>query len=247
MKKKRKAAAWLVHLYTASGGLIGIFALFEAAQGHVQQAFLLLVLTMLIDSTDGLLARRVRVSEALPNFSGAEVDNLVDFLTYVWVPVFIMGSQNLLPNMVWLIVPVLAALYAYGQVNMKTADAFFLGFPSYWNIIALYLYWLRPEPVVAVLLVVIPAVLTVIPTRYLYPSKNQLLRRTSWSLILLWFVMIIYLLLQPQPDKNLIYLSLLCPLYYMIASFYMDRRIRRRLRQAARNSVPEPSSSQHGA
>ncbi|MBI5666438.1 MAG: CDP-alcohol phosphatidyltransferase [Chloroflexi bacterium] len=245
--KKQKAAAWMVHLYTATGGIIGIFALFEAAQGHVRQAFLLLVLTMLIDSTDGLLARRIRVSDVLPNFSGAEVDNLVDFLTYVWVPVFIMGTQNLLPNTIWLAVPILAALYAYGQVNMKTADAFFLGFPSYWNIVALYLYWLRPEPVIAVLMVVIPAVLTAIPTRYLYPSKNQLLRRTSWSLILLWFGIIIYLLLQEQPDLNLVLLSLLCPIYYMVASFYMDRRIRRRLRQAAINSVPESSSWQGGA
>lgn len=244
--KKRKTAAWMVHLYTATGGIIGIFALFEAAQGHVRQSFLLLVLTMLIDSTDGLLARRLRVRDVLPNFSGAEVDNLVDFLTYVWVPVFIMGTQNLLPSTVWLAVPILAALYAYGQVNMKTADAFFLGFPSYWNIIALYLYWLRPAPEIAVLMVVIPAVLTAIPTRYLYPSKNQLLRRTSWSLILLWFAVIIYLLLQEQPDRNPITLSLLCPLYYMAASFYVDRRIRRRLRQAALNSVSESSSWQSG-
>lgn len=230
---KKKLAAWLVHLYTASGGVIGIFALFEAAQGQVRLAFLLLMLTMLIDSTDGLLARRVRVSEALPNFSGAEIDNLVDFLTYVWVPMFIIGTQNLLPHPALLAVPILAALYAYGQVNMKTADAFFLGFPSYWNIVALYLFWLRPEPAIAVMMVVIPAALTFIPTRYLYPSKNRLLRRTSWSLILLWFALIIYLLLQETPDQGLIVLSLLCPAYYLVASFYVDWQVRRRGAQIA--------------
>jgi len=227
-----KAAAWLVHLYTAMGGILGMFALFAAVEGQVRLAFLLLVVTMLIDGTDGILARRVRVSEALPWFSGAEVDNIVDFLTYVWVPVFIMGAQGLLPHVLWIAVPILAALYAYGQVEMKTADAFFMGFPSYWSTVALYMFWLRPDPTIAVLMVVIPAILTFIPTRYLYPSRNEILWRTSWLLGIIWFALVIYLLIQNQPDPRLIWLSLYYPVYYLAASFYTDWRIRRsRLQQ----------------
>ena len=144
---RQAIAAWLVHLYTASGGVIGMLALFAAADGQIRLAFLLLCLTTLIVATDGILARIAQVSKVLPNFSGAMVDNVIDVLTFVWVPVFIMGSQNLLPSLAWTAVPIIAALYAYGQVDMKTEDAFFLGFPSYWNFIALYLFWLRPEPV----------------------------------------------------------------------------------------------------
>lgn len=224
--RNQKIAAWLVHLYTASGGIIGMFALFAAADGQVRLAFLLLIMTMLIDGTDGILARRVRVSEVLPNFSGAEVDNLVDFLNYVWIAVFIMGVENLLPHMLWIAVPILAALYAYGQVDMKTPDAFFLGFPSYWSTVALYLFWLKPAPVVAVLMVVIPAILTFVPTRYLYPSKNEILWRTSWGLGIVWFALVIYLLMQEQPDPRLILLSLFYPVYYLIASFYVDWKMR---------------------
>ena len=139
---RRKLMAWLVHLYTASGGVIGLFALYEASRNNVRQSFLLLIVTGLIDGTDGILARKVNVRKVLPNFDGAMIDNVIDVLTYVWVPIFIIGSQNLLPHPLWLAVPVLAAMYAYGQVNMKTDDAFFLGFPSYWNGIALYMYWL---------------------------------------------------------------------------------------------------------
>jgi phosphatidylcholine synthase len=226
--RNRKIAAWLVHLYTASGGIIGMFALFAAADGQVRLAFLLLIITMLIDGTDGILARRVRVSEVLPNFSGAEVDNLVDFLNYVWVAVFIMGAESLLPHTLWIAVPILAALYAYGQVDMKTPDAFFLGFPSYWSTVALYMFWLKPAPVVAVLMVVIPAVLTFVPTRYLYPSKNEILWRTSWGLGIVWFALVIYLLIQEQPDPRLILLSLFYPVYYLIASFYVDWQMRQR-------------------
>ena len=223
----RQLAAWLVHLYTATGGVVGIFALFAAAEGRTEDAFLLLILTSVIDATDGLMARAVRVWDVLPGFDGAMVDNVVDVLTFVWVPIFIMWSENLLPASGWIAVPVLAALYAYGQTNMKTDDAFFLGFPSYWNIVALYLFWLRPETIAAMLLVVIPAILTLIPTRYIYASKNEILWKTTWSLGAVWLTMVIYLLTQDDPARLLIWLSLFYPAYYMIASFTVDWQVRR--------------------
>lgn len=222
----KKIAAWLVHLYTASGGVIGVFGLFAAADGQVRLAFWLLMFAMLIDSTDGILARKVRVRAVLPNFDGSMVDNVIDMLTFVWVPVFIMGSQNLLPHVAWTAVPIIAALYAYGQVNMKTEDSFFLGFPSYWNMIALYMFWLRPEPTLAVLMLVIPGVLSFIPTRYLYPSKNPIFSKVSWLLGSVWGVLILYLLAQETPDARLVLLSLYYPAYYLILSFYLDIRIR---------------------
>jgi phosphatidylcholine synthase len=223
---RQTIAAWLVHLYTASGGVIGMLALFAAADGQLRLAFLLLCLCTLIDATDGILARKAQVSKVLPKFSGAMVDNVIDVLTFVWVPVFIMGSQNLLPSLGWTAIPIIAAMYAYGQVDMKTEDAFFLGFPSYWNFIALYLFWLRPEAVIAVLAVVIPGILSFIPTRYLYPSKNPILSKTSWLMGLAWAVMVLYLLTQERPDRNLVLLSLFYPIYYLILSFYLDIRIR---------------------
>ena len=239
---KIKLAAWLVHLYTASGGVIGMFALISAAEGHIRRAFLLLILTLVIDTTDGLLARRVRVRTVLPDFDGAMMDNVIDVLTFVWVPLYIMWHESLLPSPAWIIVPVLAALYAYGQTNMKTDDAFFLGFPSYWNVIALYLYWLQPAPVAAVLLIVVPAVLTFIPTRYLYASRNQILWKTTWSLGAIWLVMVVYLLTQTRPDLTLVWLSLFYPAYYMIASFYIDWKVRtRHLRRRDRSGPPVPT------
>ena len=224
----RKFLAWLVHLYTALGGVIGMFALFAAAEGRIRHAFILLIVTMLIDSTDGILARRVKVREVLPHFDGAMVDNVIDVLTFVWAPVFIMWHQELLPASLWLVVPVIAALYAYGQTDMKTGDAFFLGFPSYWNIVALYLFWIEPAAFIAVLLVVIPGILTFIPTRYLYASKNRILWKTTWSLGAIWLALVVYMLSREAPDPLLIRLSLFYPVYYMLASFYIDQKVRGR-------------------
>lgn len=223
----QQTRAWAVHLYTASGGVLGMFALFSAAEGNTRQAFLLLVLCMLIDATDGILARRFKVRTVLPNFDGAMIDNVIDMLTFVWIPVFIMWQEALLPSTAWLIVPMLAGLYAYGQVNMKTVDNFFLGFPSYWNIIALYLFWLKPPAIIAILILVVPAILTFIPTRYLYPSRNYVFWQVTWALGAIWFFMLFVLLAQTVPNPTLVSLSLFYPAYYMLMSFYIDWRVRR--------------------
>lgn len=63
--------AVLVHLYTASGAVLALLMLVAAFQGEAVQALWLMFLSLLVDSTDGLLARRFRVSEALPFFDGA--------------------------------------------------------------------------------------------------------------------------------------------------------------------------------
>lgn len=229
----RKILAWSVHGYTALGGIVGLLAMFAAADGLIREAFLLLIITMLIDATDGMLARRCRVKEILPHFDGAMVDNVIDFFTFVWIPVYIMGSQQILPSVAWAAVPIIAALYAYGQVDMKSDDGFFIGFPSYWSIIALYMYWLQPNEWIAVLMVLVPGILTFIPTRYLYPSKGYVLWRTTWALGAIWFAMVIYLLMQPNPDTRIVLLSLFYPAYYMASSFLIDFRIRHQQRKLA--------------
>jgi phosphatidylcholine synthase len=230
---KETSLAWMVHAYTAFGGVVGMMALFAAADGEINTAFLLLMITAAIDATDGMLARRLRVKEVLPNFDGAMIDNVIDVLTFIWIPVFIMGAIGVFPHILWLAVPLVAGIYAYGQSNMKTDEGFFIGFPSYWNIVALYLYWLHPAPHIAVLIVVVPAILTFIPTRYLYASKNRTLAPLTWGLGIPWFVMIIILLLQNQkPDLNIVRLSLFFPAYYMLASFYVEWQYRTGRRQS---------------
>lgn len=223
----RRTAAWLVHSYTAMGGVIGVFALITAADGRYREAFLLLVVTTLIDATDGLMARQVRVRDVLPDFDGAMMDNVIDVLTFLWIPVFIMVHAELIPHPGWAVVPVIAGMYAYGQVNMKTPDSYFLGFPTYWNIIALYMYWIQPVGWVAVGLLIFFCILTFIPTRYLYPSKNRFLWKTTWSLSTTWIFMICYMLTKENPSESLVWVSLYFPIYYMVVSFWVDLKIRR--------------------
>lgn len=223
--KRQQSAAWLVHLYTAIGGILGFAALVLAVEEQYASCFLLLLLSMVIDATDGMMARKLQVSSRLPNFSGDMLDNVIDIFTYAWIPVLIMYKLNVLANPVWLILPIIASLFAYGQVNMKTEDAFFLGFPTYWNIVALYFFLLKPSPEVAAALLMLFAVLSFIPTRYLYVSKNNYLWRTTWTLGAIWIAMVCYLLIV-ELNPTLALISVLFPIYYFAASFYADFRIR---------------------
>ena len=96
---------------------------------------------------------RLRVKERLPGYDGARLDDIVDYLTYVFVPVLLLWKAGLLPpgwEMEVGTVVLLASAYGFGQTDAKvvTTDHFFTGFPSYWNIVALYLYVLRLPPVV---------------------------------------------------------------------------------------------------
>src|SRR5919201_1935110 len=95
----------------------------------------------------------------------------IDFLTYAALPLLLLWRAQVLPagQEGWLLVPLLASAYGFCQVSAKTDDGFFLGFPSYWNLVAFYLYALRPPDAVALGLLLGFAVLTFVPSRYLYP------------------------------------------------------------------------------
>ncbi len=224
---KQTLLAWSVHLYTAIGGVLGMFALFAATDEQFRLAFLLIIVTMLIDATDGMLARRWRVGQVLPDFDGGAMDNVIDILNFAWLPIYIIGVLDVLPHPAWVMLPIMSALYYYGQTHAKTEDGFFTGWPCYWSVVALYFYWLQPLPSIAAGVVLLFLVLTFIPTRYLYPSKGDTLWRTAWGLGAVWFGMVIYLLIAAPENQLLMWLSLFYPLFYMVASFWIDFQMRR--------------------
>ncbi|HET9269398.1 MAG TPA: CDP-alcohol phosphatidyltransferase family protein, partial [Vicinamibacterales bacterium] len=143
------ALAWLVHLYTASGFVLAFLAAQAAIDHDFRAAFLYLFAQVLVDATDGALARAARVSERLPWFSGSKLDDLVDYLTYVFVPALIVWRGLLVVDPWTTVVPsamLLASGYGFSHMNAKTSDHFFTGFPSYWNIVVAYLFVLQLPP-----------------------------------------------------------------------------------------------------
>ncbi|HEY8368161.1 MAG TPA: CDP-alcohol phosphatidyltransferase family protein, partial [Thermodesulfobacteriota bacterium] len=164
-RRVKALAAHLVHLYTASGVVLALLALDAGLGGRPRAAFVLLTLAVFVDASDGTLARAARVKERASLFDGARMDDIVDYLTFVFVPVVLAYAWGLLPAEGGLLVaacPLLASALGFARVDAKTADHFFTGFPSYWNIVVLYAYLCRWPPWVnAALLLVLSALVFV--------------------------------------------------------------------------------------
>lgn len=229
--------AWGVHLYTAMGLVVAgaiAYLLVSDDPLRFRDAFLLMAVGIAIDATDGYFARRVRVKEVLPGFDGRRLDDLVDFLNYTCLPLLLIYQADLLPERqsAWLLVPLVASAYGFCQVSAKTDDGFFLGFPSYWNLVAFYLYVLQPPPWASLTLLLTFAALTFVPVRYLYPTQGGRLNRASTALGAIWGVFLVAVLWHwddrpaaGSTTATLTSLSLFYPVYYMVVSWALTARM----------------------
>jgi phosphatidylcholine synthase len=218
-----KILAWAVHAYTASGALIGLLAIELAAQHRFRGSFIMMAIATVIDSSDGILARRLEVKTRIPNFDGALLDNIVDYLTYVVVPAYLMLCAGMLPAGIFgyaiAAAVLLSSAYGFCQTNAKTPDHFFLGFPSYWNLVAFYLYCFGLSPALNAAILAGFALMVFVPIKYIYPSRTELLRRLTVSLGVIWGALVIYLLATlSSPNQFVVWLSFTYIGYYLIMS-----------------------------
>jgi phosphatidylcholine synthase len=224
---------WLAHLYTALGAVVALLAALAVIDGDYRAAFIWLGLQIFIDATDGALARILRVKERLPHFDGARLDDIIDYLCYAFIPVLLVLHAGLLPADWGVAVGsavLLASAYGFSQMaaKVKTTDYFFTGFPSYWNLVAFYLYVFDFAPAVNALIVLIFAVLVFVPLRYVYPSRTRTLSAVTNTLGVLWALLTMWLVWNlPAVDERLAWLSMVFPMYYFALSAYLDVRSRR--------------------
>jgi phosphatidylcholine synthase len=227
----RPILAWLVHLYTALGSVLGFLIVREAIEGRYRAAFMLMLVATVVDATDGWLARTLRVKELLPAFNGGRLDDIVDYLTFVFAPAVVLERADVVTGPLGtsaLFAMLLSSAYGFSRENAKTADHFFTGFPSYWNIVAFYLYVLRLSPQSNAVVILVLAVLVFVPVAYVYPSRTPQLRLFTVSLGIVWGLGLVWLLFQtPNVPVGWLWLSLLYPLYYFVLSLVLHRRRRR--------------------
>lgn len=222
---RRRVLGWCVHAYTGTGLLLAAAVASLLVQPDpgpetFRWCFLLFLAAVVVDATDGTLARLVGIKEAVPEFDGRRLDDLVDFLTYTCLPLLLIDRAGLLPSGGrWvLLVALFASGYGFCQTGIKTADGAFLGFPSYWNVVAFYFYRLPVEGWVAAGLILGFAVLTFVPSRYPYPTQPG--RANRWMLLLSvpWTAVLLVDLLQPwegRPGGEVIWASAAYPAVYL--------------------------------
>ena len=143
---------------------------------------------------------------------------------------FLLWSEGYLPagdaGIVLAALPLLASSYQFCRVDAKTEDHYFLGFPSYWNVVAFYaiVFDLGTWAVAAILIVC--SLLVFVPIRYVYPSRTMVFRKLTLTLTTLWLVSYAVILVQmPDPSPVLLVFSLLYLVYYIGLSLYITGKI----------------------
>ncbi|MCF8485815.1 MAG: CDP-alcohol phosphatidyltransferase family protein [Rhodobacteraceae bacterium] len=178
-----------VHLLTATGAVLSMFAMLSAVEGEWSLMFLWLVLALIVDGIDGPLARRYAVDKNWPNYDGVLLDLIIDFLTYVFIPAYALFKSGLLPGWTgWIaiIIIVYGSVIYFADTRMKTKDKSFAGFPACWNMVVLVLFALSP-PTWMVLAIVTALTVTMFTNlKFIHPTRTKRWRNLSLPISLLW-------------------------------------------------------------
>jgi phosphatidylcholine synthase len=181
--------AFSVHILTASGSFLAFLGVVAAAEHRFIDMFWWLGLALLVDGIDGPIARKVRVKEVLPNWSGDTLDNIIDYVTYVLLPAFALYESGMIGEPLSFVaaglIVVSSAIY-YADTGMKTEEYFFSGFPVVWNMVIFTLFVIHASAVTAMVVVGVSVVLTFLPINFLHPVRVKRLRTLNLGVFLLW-------------------------------------------------------------
>jgi phosphatidylcholine synthase len=223
----QRSGAFAVHVLTASGVAFGLLALMAAHERRFTAMFLWLGIALFVDGIDGPLARRLRVKEVLPHWSGDTLDLVVDYLNYVMVPAYALVLSGLIPAPLSYIagaaIAVTSALY-FADTRMKTEDSFFRGFPAAWNVVAFYLLIGRPSAELTFGVVVVLCVLTFIPVPFLHPLRVERLRYLTLAVLAAWVALAATALAYDLSPPSAVWLALLLiAVYFLGAGLFRTR------------------------
>ncbi len=227
MSGRLRAAS--IHILTAIGAVLALLALRAAHQADWQMMFVWLGIALIVDAVDGPLARLFDVKAVLPRFSGERLDLIVDYLTYVAIPAFVLTETDLLPEAFRLpaaIAILLAGLFHVSDIHSKTEEGFFVGFPAVWNIVLLYLFVLGLPPMVALAVVGGLVLLTFVPILYVHPFRVVRLRILTGLVTLAWMVVAAVAVANPLPSALWVQITLLAAAGYF-AAVGLSRSLRR--------------------
>lgn len=184
-----KLLAAIIHIFTASGIIVGFVAMLAAIQGRWEAAFAWLGVAAIIDGVDGPLARHFGVKTRLPRFSGERLDLVIDYFTYVIVPALMVYLSGRMPQGWALIaasIMLMTSLFHFSDMDSKTEDDFFVGFPAIWNVVVFYLFIFPMPPGMAFASVAVLGALTFIPLKWVHPLRVERFRVVTVAVLAIW-------------------------------------------------------------
>ena len=219
---KDKIAAWAVHGFTASGAVLGFLAIISIFNNDQTSSFLWLGLALLVDGLDGAIARKIGVIDKAPNIDGSTLDNLIDYLNYVIIPSLMIYWFQMVPIGWEIIISAgifAVSLYTFANINMKTEDYYFSGFPALWNIVVLYFYILNTNQYINLIIIIFLSILTFIPIKFVHPLRVKKLRNITIFCTIIWSATTLKLV-TTTPEINLLNDEKIVLTIWIVCSFY---------------------------
>lgn len=211
--------AWGAHGFTATGVVLAFLATLALLENSPKACLLWLGLALVVDGVDGSLARRVNVSTVLPSFDGSVLDLVIDYLTYVFIPALFIYRYIDLPDFTHLFavsVILVSSLFCFCNVNMKSKDNYFVGFPAAWNVVVLYFYILDVHPWITLAIIVLLAGLTLTKMKFLHPFRVRQFMPLNILVTFVWMLSSALLILQyPVSQPWLLALWWLASAYFV--------------------------------
>ena len=181
--------AFGVHILTASGAFFAFLSLVAAAEKDFTKSFLWMGIALAVDGVDGPLARKLEVKKWWPHWSGDMLDAVIDYVTYVMIPAFLLYQSGLMGKYISFlaaaVIVVTSAIY-YADTRMKTEDYGFKGFPVCWNMVVFTILVTSPSEMLSIAFVLVTAVLTFLPIIFVHPVRVKILRPVTLSMLGVW-------------------------------------------------------------
>lgn len=181
--------AYATHAFTATGAVFAFLALLAAVESSWSEMFGWLLVAFVVDGVDGALARRTDVVTHAPIIDGSLLDLVIDFLTYVFIPVFALVRAGLLEGTagrVTALVVVFASSLYFADTRMKTPDKSFSGFPAAWNMLAVVVF---ATELSATVMIPVAALLTLamfVEVKFIHPVRTARWRSVSLPVAVAW-------------------------------------------------------------
>ncbi len=227
-KSERPWLTGWVHVFTALGVVCALFAVLAISNNAFEEAFVWLGAAFFIDAVDGLFARKVRVKERLPRFSGDVLDLVIDYLTYVFVPVLALLAAKILTGPLGLVLAsliLISSLFHFADTESKSSEYAFVGFPAIWNVVAFYFFAFSPSQVMVTLIVLALVTLTFVRWPWVHPVRVKALRPVTLAVAALWCMASLWIVWQGFPAGLTERLILLVIVAYCLTLSLVWRRL----------------------
>ncbi len=179
----KKAIAWAVHYFTATGALCALYSMIEIASDHPRAALLWLMLSQVIDGLDGIFARKFNVKKYTPIMDGNVLDLVIDYTTCALVPVLFAMKFNLFPQQLDMVISsliIFVSVIWFARKDIETKDYWFRGFPTAWNLVVTALWLFNSSPTINAIIALVFIVLTITPqVKFFHIIRSPQFRTTT--------------------------------------------------------------------